>query len=149
MTEQSSELRRELTELLKQIERASGRLRFVLDHLVEPEDARSDDSGTGNGNVRPGRDRALGADLVARFAPAFRIRYAVIRDWPIAGGNMDREEALKLLRGGAEGVKEWNRRRMKEKRFLNSPVCNLIGARLRGAEIDGIANYSSNCNNEY
>ena len=31
----------------------------------------------------------------------------------VAGGDMDRDEALKLLRGGEDGVKEWNRRRKK------------------------------------
>lgn len=45
MADQATELRRELTELLKQVERAAGRLRFVLDHLVEPGEARTDDGG--------------------------------------------------------------------------------------------------------
>ena len=65
---------------------------------------------------------------------------------------MDREEALKLLRGGEEGIKEWNRRRMDSERVpdlldaelkgcylsrVNLWAVGLIGADLRGANLNG------------
>jgi hypothetical protein len=44
---------------------------------------------------------------------------------------MDREEALKLLRGGPEGIREWNLRRL-----ANEKIPDLRHADLRGADLD-------------
>src|SRR5262249_31327881 len=43
---------------------------------------------------------------------------------------MDRDEALKLLKGGPEGIAEWNRRRLADEEI---PI--LVGADLRGADL--------------
>ncbi len=44
---------------------------------------------------------------------------------------MDRDEALKLLRGGEEGVKEWN-----ERRKAGKETPTLVGANLRAAHLE-------------
>jgi hypothetical protein len=48
---------------------------------------------------------------------------------------MDREEAIKLLRGGREGVVEWNRRRESGEEIPNLSGADLRGAHLRGAHL--------------
>jgi len=45
MPESTKELREELTELLKQVQRIEGRLRFLLDHLVEQPESKTGDTG--------------------------------------------------------------------------------------------------------
>jgi hypothetical protein len=45
---------------------------------------------------------------------------------------MDRDEALRLLRGGEEGVREWNRRRR-----AGEAIPDLTGADLHGADLHG------------
>jgi hypothetical protein len=45
---------------------------------------------------------------------------------------MDRDEALRLLKGGPEGVAEWNRRRE-----AGEEIPDLVGARLDRARLDG------------
>src|SRR5512146_2444557 len=45
---------------------------------------------------------------------------------------MDRDEALRLLKGGPEGVAEWNWRRS-----AGEEVPNLLGANLKGADLTG------------
>ena len=45
---------------------------------------------------------------------------------------MDRDEALKLLNGGEEGIREWNQRRR-----ANEAIPDLIVADLRGANLSG------------
>jgi hypothetical protein len=45
---------------------------------------------------------------------------------------MDRDEALKLLRGGKQGIAEWNRRRE-----ASEEIPNLGGGRLRSADLSG------------
>ena len=50
---------------------------------------------------------------------------------------MDREEALKLLRGGRDGVKEWNARRAKEEAIPSLQASDLSGADLGGVDLDG------------
>jgi hypothetical protein len=59
------------------------------------------------------------------------------------GRDMDRDEALKLLRGGEEGVKEWNRRRREEVIPIrpNLSEADLSRANLRRADL-GDANLS-------
>jgi hypothetical protein len=62
---------------------------------------------------------------------------------------MDRNEALRLLRGGEEGVKEWNRRReMGEKKPRlsdiihsegNCIIANLMSANLGGVNLSGVS----------
>ena len=47
---------------------------------------------------------------------------------------MDREEALGLLKGGEQGVAEWNRRRESGEAI---PLADLSGADLRGADLSG------------
>jgi len=49
---------------------------------------------------------------------------------------MDRDEALKLLRGGEDGVKEWNRRRKEGEEIPNLNGADLSGAILRHADLD-------------
>jgi uncharacterized protein YjbI with pentapeptide repeats len=48
---------------------------------------------------------------------------------------MDRDEALRLLRGGREGVREWNRRREEGKAIPDLSKANLRGADLRRANL--------------
>ena len=48
---------------------------------------------------------------------------------------MDRDEALKLLRGGEEGVAEWNRRRSEGEEIPDLSGADLRGADLRGADL--------------
>jgi hypothetical protein len=48
---------------------------------------------------------------------------------------MDREEAIKLLKGGFDGVNEWNRRRMAKKEIPDLSLANLLGANLLGANL--------------
>lgn len=45
---------------------------------------------------------------------------------------MDRDEAIALLRGGKDGVREWNRRRK-----ADEPIPDLTGAELPGAQLVG------------
>ena len=44
------------------------------------------------------------------------------------------DEAIKLLRGGKEGIKEWNRRRDAGEEIPNLSDAMLAGARLGGPE---------------
>ena len=48
---------------------------------------------------------------------------------------MDRDEALKLLRGGEEGIAEWNRRRESGEELPNLMEADLIRANLSGANL--------------
>ena len=48
---------------------------------------------------------------------------------------MDRDEAIKLLKGGPEGVSEWNRRREKLEKLPNLVRANLNGANLVRANL--------------
>jgi len=55
---------------------------------------------------------------------------------------MDRDDALKLLRGGEDGVREWNRRREGGEQIpdlsgANLSLANLCGANLCGANLSG------------
>jgi Pentapeptide repeats (8 copies) len=50
--------------------------------------------------------------------------------------DMDRDEALKLLRGGVEGIREWNQRRR-----ADEAIPHLLGADLLGADLS-VANLS-------
>jgi hypothetical protein len=50
---------------------------------------------------------------------------------------MDRDEALELLRGGQEGVAEWNRRRADKVDFPILGAAELRGANLGGANLSG------------
>jgi Pentapeptide repeats (8 copies) len=50
---------------------------------------------------------------------------------------MDRDEALRLLEGGPEGVAEWNRRREAGEEIPNLSEADLTGARLVGARLVG------------
>ena len=60
---------------------------------------------------------------------------------------MDRDEALKLLKGGEEGIREWNHRRwaggaIPDLTHANLSEANLAHANLSGADLSG-ANLSS------
>jgi hypothetical protein len=48
---------------------------------------------------------------------------------------MDRDEALKLLKGGEEGIAEWNKRRENLEQILDLSDADLNGARLDGANL--------------
>ena len=48
---------------------------------------------------------------------------------------MDVEEALALLRGGREGIREWNRRRAEGEELPSLSEANLSGANLSGANL--------------
>jgi hypothetical protein len=50
---------------------------------------------------------------------------------------VNRDEALKLLKGGEEGIKEWNRRREKGEEIPNLNEANLSAADLSGADLRG------------
>ncbi len=50
---------------------------------------------------------------------------------------MDRDEALKLLKGGPEGIAEWNRRREGREEIPNLSRANLRDANLSGANLSG------------
>jgi hypothetical protein len=50
---------------------------------------------------------------------------------------MDRDEAIKLLTGGTEGIAEWNRRRESDETIPNLSEANLSGANLSGARLNG------------
>ncbi|MHC4620693.1 MAG: pentapeptide repeat-containing protein [Planctomycetota bacterium] len=50
---------------------------------------------------------------------------------------MTKEEALKLLRGGEEGVEEWNRRRAEGEEIPSLKKVDLTGADLRRANLSG------------
>ena len=50
---------------------------------------------------------------------------------------MDREEALRLLKGGEEGVAKWNERRADGEQIADLSNANLSNARLIGADISG------------
>jgi hypothetical protein len=57
-------------------------------------------------------------------------------------GNMERDEALKLLKGGVEGVREWNQRRERNEEIPDLSRADLggaylISADLRGADLGG------------
>ncbi len=47
---------------------------------------------------------------------------------------MDRDEALKLLKGGEEGIREWNQRRQADEAI---PDLSLSGVNLKGADLSG------------
>ena len=49
---------------------------------------------------------------------------------------MNRDEALKLLRGGADGVAEWNRRRETGEEIPSLEGEDLSGANLTNANLD-------------
>jgi hypothetical protein len=53
-------------------------------------------------------------------------------------GDMDRDVALKLLRGGPEGIAEWNRRRERDEEIPSLCEANLIFADLSGANLNGV-----------
>src|SRR4051794_15432789 len=46
---------------------------------------------------------------------------------------MDRDEAIRLLEGGPDGVREWNHRRMQAREIPNLRHADLTGADLNGA----------------
>jgi hypothetical protein len=48
---------------------------------------------------------------------------------------MDRDEALRLLRGGPEGVEEWNQRRKAEEEIPDLSMALLRGVNLNGADL--------------
>jgi uncharacterized protein YjbI with pentapeptide repeats len=48
---------------------------------------------------------------------------------------MDRDEALRLLKGGEDGVREWNQRREQGEDIPDLSVADLRGADLRGADL--------------
>lgn len=50
---------------------------------------------------------------------------------------MDREKALKLLRGGPDGVKEWNEWRITSEEIPDLRGSDLSGVDLRGADVSG------------
>lgn len=50
---------------------------------------------------------------------------------------MDRDEALRLLRGGPEGVAKWNRRRAADEEIPDLTEADLHGAHLHGADLGG------------
>src|SRR4051794_13568509 len=50
-------------------------------------------------------------------------------------GDVDREEALKLLRGGPEGIREWNRLRAES---------GVVPTRLNRADLAGVNLYGAN-----
>ena len=49
---------------------------------------------------------------------------------------MDRDEAIELLHGGKDGVKEWNRRRGEGEEIANLENAELIGANLAHANLE-------------
>ena len=51
---------------------------------------------------------------------------------------ISREEALKLLRGGEEGVAEWNRRRRAGEEIPDLRMADLRCADLSGADLRGV-----------
>ncbi len=50
---------------------------------------------------------------------------------------MDRDQALKLLKGGEDGVEEWNRRRGEGEEIPDLGEANLHEANLSGADLRG------------
>jgi hypothetical protein len=50
---------------------------------------------------------------------------------------MDRDEAIKLLKGGPNGVREWNQWRERNKEISDLSEADLRGADLRGADLHG------------
>jgi uncharacterized protein YjbI with pentapeptide repeats len=52
---------------------------------------------------------------------------------------MDRDEALKLLEGGPEGIKEWNRRRSTGEKIPDLSAAKLIRADLSRADLSGVS----------
>jgi TIR domain/Pentapeptide repeats (8 copies) len=50
---------------------------------------------------------------------------------------MDRDEALKLLKGGWQGIREWNRRRSEGETIPHLGGADLRGARLHQADLSG------------
>jgi uncharacterized protein YjbI with pentapeptide repeats len=50
---------------------------------------------------------------------------------------MDRDEAFKLLKGGPQGIKEWNRRLLPDERFPDLGDSDLSGANLNRANFSG------------
>jgi hypothetical protein len=51
---------------------------------------------------------------------------------------MDRDEAIRLLRGGPDGVREWNKRRERGEEIPDLRRADLIGADLIGADLRGV-----------
>ena len=58
---------------------------------------------------------------------------------------MDREEALKLLTGGRDGVKEWNRYRASVEIVPDLHGADLRGAKLSAANLRQVKLASSRC----
>jgi hypothetical protein len=52
-------------------------------------------------------------------------------------GIMDHDEAIKLLKGGQEGIGEWNQRRISGEVIPNLTKANLTKAKLSGADLSG------------
>ncbi len=50
---------------------------------------------------------------------------------------MDRDEALRLLQGGREGIAEWNRRRLAGEEVPDLRKADLGRANLSGADLSG------------
>jgi hypothetical protein len=78
---------------------------------------------------------ALGYD-----SRSFAIHFIVIitGDVGLTGVDiMDRDEAIRLLKGGRGGIAEWNRRREGEERIPDLFGSNLVGANLSGANLSG------------
>ena len=72
--------------------------------------------------------------------------FTITVGWPEREASMDRDEALRLLGGGEQGIEEWNRRRVNEEPIpslararLSTPLsnANLRGADLREANLEG------------
>jgi TIR domain/Pentapeptide repeats (8 copies) len=59
---------------------------------------------------------------------------------------MNRDEALKLLKGGREGIREWNRRRAARESVPDLSKVDLGGADLYGADLSGGKLYGANLN---
>ncbi len=60
-----------------------------------------------------------------------------IEDLIVRADAMDRDEALKLLKGGEEGIREWNQRRDSGVDIPDLSVANLSVANLSGADLSG------------
>ena len=57
---------------------------------------------------------------------------------------MDRDEALRLLKGGKEGIKEWNERREAGEKIPDLEGADLSRANLGGANLGGAALHEAN-----
>jgi hypothetical protein len=59
--------------------------------------------------------------------------------------DMDRDEALKLLKGGVEGIREWNQRRRADEAIPHLLGADLLGADLSVANLSGADLGESQC----